>query len=99
MKAYELLCLASESPSGTTAFEAFRSKYRTSKQPGKKVAGIYRQLRALVRMGLLREQATAAASDFTEKRFVLTPAGRAEGIAQRNYDRALRAPAFPRLAT
>jgi hypothetical protein len=97
---YDLLALAAGSRIGITALEAFRAKYRTSGQPGKKVAGLYQTLHRLAGYGLLNERGGATAYKYSEVRFELNPAGRQAFIAaatersRRHADR----PTFPRLA-
>lgn len=70
----KMLRIICESPSqGYTADYLMRQLYKTTQQPQKKVAGIYKDLRWLGRNGVLHEGGGGSAFKYTEVRFYATP--------------------------
>lgn len=93
-----ILCAAARSRLvGVTAFELFRAWYKTSKQPGKKVAGIHRHMRRMTRQGLLAQAVVMEGTPMVDRFFLITTDGLS--VLRSDANRTPATPSFPRLAT
>lgn len=81
-----------------TAHDIFSALYKTSKQPGKKCAGLYRHLRRMTVRGWMKCVARNPGAKLTAEKYVATAEGIRAGLERQAEDEGRAKPAWPRLA-
>jgi hypothetical protein len=83
---------------GVTVWDVFHLLYKSSKQPARKCAGIWRTLENMTRKGWLWNRGSNCQYRYTEVRFVMRREGQWSLDTERARRGRIRRPTFPRLA-